>query len=128
MGVELKGYCPVTFHEGKQRYEAIEPGVADYAAEYKQKLYFMASDEKLEQFMRRPELYASLKLPHKLPPVKSPISLLNLPITGYLEQTVVDLLIKALTELGTYKPKFPFLTPTKSAQLYLAYYLKGIKY
>ena len=125
MQVELQGYCPVTFLEGKQRYEAIEPGSNDFAVEYKNKLYLMASEEKRERFMRRPEIYAVLKLPHKLPPVKSPLNLFQLPMSGYLEQTVAELLIKSLTHLGSYKPKFPFLSPTKSALLYLAYYLKG---
>lgn len=126
--IELQGYCPVTYYDGKLRYEAIEPGLPEYAAEYKGKLYFMASEDKLEKFMRRPDLYAGLKLAHKLPPVKSPMNLFQLPMTGYLEQTVADLLIKSLTELGNYKPKFPFLSPTKSALLYLAYNLKGLHY
>src|SRR5690606_28340035 len=89
------------------------------------KLYFMTSKEALEKFMRKPELYSSIKLPHKLPPVKKQINLVELPMTGYLEQTVADLLKKGLTAVGNYKPKFPFLSPSKSALLYVAYYLKG---
>lgn len=123
--IELNGYCPVTYFEGKLRYESLEQGFAEYAAEYKNKLFFTANREMLEMFLRKPEQYASLKLPHKLPPVKSSINVFNLPMTGYLEQTVADLIKKALTEAGTFKPKFPFLSPTKSVLLYIAYYLKG---
>jgi len=42
-------------------------------AEYKKKLYMFQSEEHLEKFMRRPELYADLKLPNKLPPKKQPM-------------------------------------------------------
>lgn len=124
--VELNGYCPVTFFIGKQRYEALEQGLADYAAEYKAKIYFMANAEMLELFMKKPEVYSILKLPNKLPPIKKNINLLELPMTGYLEQTVAELLKKALSQVGNFKPKFPFLSPTKSALLYIAYYLKGL--
>ena len=123
--IELNGYCPVTYCEGKQRYEAIEQGFVEFAVEYKNKLFYMANGEYLEKFMRKPELYANLKLPHKLPPVKSQINVWNLPMTGFLEQTVADLIKRALNEVGNFKPKFPFLNPTKSALLYVAYYLKG---
>lgn len=123
--IELNGYCPVTYYLGKLRYESLEQGFAEYAAEYKGKLYFMAGEDMLDKFMRKPEIYGSLKLPHKLPPVKSPMNVFTLPMTGYLEQTVAELIKKALTEAGNFKPKFPFLSPTKSALLYVAYYLKG---
>jgi adenylate/nucleoside-diphosphate kinase len=123
--VELNGFCPVTYYDGKQRYEALEQGFADYAAEYQSKLYFMLDKAALDKFLRKPDVYASFKLPHKLPPVKKQANLLDLPMTGYLEQTVADLLKKGLTAVGTYKPKFPFLSPSKSALLYVAYYLKG---
>ncbi len=123
--IELNGYCPVTYLDGKLRYEAIEQGCVEFAAEYKNRIYFMLNDECLDKFMRRPDSYANLKLPHKLPPVKNPMNVLGLPMMGYLEQTVADLLKKALFEAGNFKPKFPFLTPTRSALLYVAYYLKG---
>ena len=44
---------------------------------------------------------------------------------GYMEQTVADCVVKALTATGTFKPKYPFLTPTRSALLYVAFHLKG---
>ena len=124
--VELNGYCPVTYFDGKLRYEAIEQGFTEFSAEYKNKLYNMANIEALDKFMRKPHLYANLLLPHKLPPVKAPINLLNIPMTGYLEQYVSEILKRALNEAGNFKPKFPFLSPTRSALLYVAYYFKGI--
>ena len=126
--VELMGYCPVTFYDGKLRYEAIEEGDKQFAALYKDKLYLMKTLEARNKFMRKPEVYAFLKLPHKLPPLKkvdNQINVFNLPITGYLEQTVADLIKRSLNEVGSYKPKFPFISPSRSALLYVAYYLKG---
>lgn len=123
--VELQGYCPVTFFDGKERYEAIIQGSIDYAAEYMSKIYYMTNLVTLDKFMRKPDIFGKLKLPHKLPPVSKKIDVFSLPMTGFLEQTVSELVKKSLNEVGNYKPKFPFLTPTRSSLLYVAYYLKG---
>ena len=44
---------------------------------------------------------------------------------GYMEQTVATAISKACTAVGNFKPKYPFLNPTKSALVYVAYHLKG---
>jgi hypothetical protein len=72
-----------------------------------------------------PEKYWNLKLPHKLPPRKDPLPVTGLPMLGYMEQEVAIPLIAALTAAGNFKPKYPFLTPSRSAILYVAYHLKG---
>ena len=74
---------------------------------------------------RLPEKYWDLKLPHKLPPKKEPLMVTSLPMLGYMEQTVATTITKALTAVGNFKPKYPFLTPSRSALVYVAYYLKG---
>lgn len=122
---ELNGYCSVTFYDGKQRYEAIIQGSIDFAVEYKGKVFYMTSNEMREKFMKKPEIYGNLKLPHKLPPVTKKMDVFSLPMTGFLEQTVAELVKKSLNEVGNYKPKFPFLSPTRSSLLYVAYYLKA---
>lgn len=123
--IELKGYCPVTYLDGKCRYEAIVPGNPNFIAEYQDLFYFMESEEKLMKFMRLPEKYSSLKLPHKLPPAKDDISLTSLPMLGYMEQTVATSMVKALTAVGNFKPKYPFLNSTRSALMYVAFHLKA---
>ncbi|XP_039385079.1 adenylate kinase 9 isoform X3 [Mauremys reevesii] len=122
---EMQGYCPVTYLDGKQRYEALVPGTIEYAVEYRDKLYIFESEEKLQKFMRLPERYWNQKLPHKLPPIKEPVLLTALPLTGYLEQGIATSLIKAMNEVGCLKPKFPFLSVKKTALLFVAYHLKA---
>ena len=66
-----------------------------------------------------------MKLPHKLPPKQVSIPVTNLPMLGYMEQTVSHAIQKALTSCGNFKPKYPFMTATKSALVYIAFHLKG---
>uniref|UniRef100_A0A8C3QS55 Cilia- and flagella-associated protein 206 n=1 Tax=Cyanoderma ruficeps TaxID=181631 RepID=A0A8C3QS55_9PASS len=122
---EMQGYCPVTYLDGKQRYEALVPGNIEYAAKYQDKVYIFESEEKLQKFMRLPEKYWNLKLPHKLPPKKEPMLLTTLPLAGYLEQGVATSLIKALHEVGSLKPKFPFLSVKETALLFVSFHLKA---
>ncbi|XP_027755310.1 adenylate kinase 9 isoform X2 [Empidonax traillii] len=122
---EMQGYCPVTYLDGKQRYEALVPGNTEYAAKYQDKVYIFESEEKLQKFMRLPEKYWNLKLPHKLPPKKEPMLLTALPLAGYLEQGVATSLIKALHEVGSLKPKFPFLSAKETALLFVSFHLKA---
>ncbi|XP_076189503.1 adenylate kinase 9 isoform X2 [Aptenodytes patagonicus] len=125
VSAEMQGYCPVTYLDGKQRYEALVPGNIEYAAKYQDKVYIFESEEKLLKFMRLPEKYWNLKLPRKLPPIKEPILLTALPLAGYLEQGVATSLVKALNEVGCLKPKFPFLSVKKTALLFVACHLKA---
>ncbi|XP_053828617.1 adenylate kinase 9 isoform X1 [Vidua macroura] len=122
---EMQGYCPVTYLDGKQRYEALVPGNIEYAAKYQDKVYIFESEEKLQKFMRLPEKYWNLKLPYKLPPKKEPMLLTTLPLPGYLEQAIATSLIKALHEVGSLKPKFPFLSVKETALLFVSFHLKA---
>ncbi|XP_016073041.1 PREDICTED: adenylate kinase 9 [Miniopterus natalensis] len=122
---ELQSYCPVTYKDGNQRYEALVPGNINYALKYRDRIYICESSEKLEKFLRLPLKYWKQKLPYKLPPLKEPIHLTSLPLPGYLEQGVATSLIKAMNAAGCLKPKFPFLSIKKSALLYIAFHLKA---
>ncbi|XP_014636645.1 PREDICTED: adenylate kinase 9 [Ceratotherium simum simum] len=122
---ELQGYCPVTYQDGKQRYEALVPGNISYALEYRDRIYICESREKLQKFLRSPLKYWDQKLPYKLPPLKEPIHLTSLPLPGYLEQGIATSLIKAMNAAGCLKPKFPFLSIKRSALLYIAFHLKA---
>ena len=73
----------------------------------------------------QPHCYEITSLPAKLPPPKKPIAVTSLPMLGYMEQSVATSVINALGAVGYSKPKYPFLDPTKSALVYIAYHLKG---
>uniref|UniRef100_A0A3B3YNL9 Uncharacterized protein n=1 Tax=Poecilia mexicana TaxID=48701 RepID=A0A3B3YNL9_9TELE len=123
--IELKGFCPVTYKDGNQRYESLVRGLMQYAVEYKEKLYIFETKEKQEKFMRTPELYCDQKLPCKVPPLDEPVPLTSLPTLGYLEQGVAEPVIKAMTAVGSLKPKYPFVSVKRSALVYVAFYLKA---
>ncbi|EDV21496.1 uncharacterized protein TRIADDRAFT_30390 [Trichoplax adhaerens] len=125
MEIELKGYCPVTYLEGHQRYESIIPGKTELLAEFDGKIYSFESEDKLEKFMRLPNKYHGLTLPKKLPPRLDPINVTGLPILGYLEQSLAEITVKSLTAVGSFKPKHPFLDAHQSAHIYMAYFLKA---
>ncbi|XP_038617228.1 adenylate kinase 9 [Tachyglossus aculeatus] len=122
---EMQAYCPVTYLDGKQRYEALVLGSVEYAVEYQKHIYVCESEEKLQRFLRLPKKYCDQELPHKLPPIKEPLLLRSLPLPGYLEQGVASSLIKALNEVGCLKPKLPFHGVGKSALLFVAFHLKA---
>ncbi|XP_054474711.1 adenylate kinase 9 [Anoplopoma fimbria] len=123
--VEMKGFCPVTYLDGKQRYEALVRGKMEYAVEYRERIYICETKQHQDKFMRIPEAYWDQKLPTKVPPLCEPIPLTSLPTLGYLEQGVAVSVIKAMTAVGCLKPKYPFLSIQRSSLLYVAFYLKA---
>uniref|UniRef100_A0A3P8YJJ5 Nucleoside-diphosphate kinase n=1 Tax=Esox lucius TaxID=8010 RepID=A0A3P8YJJ5_ESOLU len=123
--VEMKGFCPVTYLDGRQRYEALVRGSIEYAVEYQERIYIFQNEQKQDLFLRSPETYSNQKLPDKLPPMSEPVQLTSLPMLGYMEQGMAEPLIKALTAVGCLKPKFPYLSMKRSALQYVAYYLKA---
>ncbi|KAE8286847.1 Adenylate kinase 9 [Larimichthys crocea] len=123
--VEMKGFCPVTYLDGKQRYEALVRGKLEYAVEYRERIYIFETKQKQDKFLRIPETYWDQKVPTKVPPLCEPVPLTSLPTLGYLEQGVAVAVIKAMTAVGCLKPKYPFLTIQRSALLYVAFYLKA---
>uniref|UniRef100_A0A3Q3G287 Adenylate kinase 9 n=1 Tax=Labrus bergylta TaxID=56723 RepID=A0A3Q3G287_9LABR len=117
--VEMKGFCPVTYLEGKQ-YEALVRGKMEFAVEYKERIYIFETKQKQET----PETFCDQKLPSKVPPLCEPVPLTSLPTLGYLEQGLGVAVIKAMTAVGCLKPKYPFLSIQRSALQYVAFYLK----
>ncbi|KAI8854450.1 hypothetical protein BC829DRAFT_439159 [Chytridium lagenaria] len=109
--LELQGFCPVTYYEGPQgSFGSMVTGRLDMIVEYEGKLFAMASEEKLDKFMRTPWNFTSLELPRKLPPKLAPIPVGTLPLIGYLEQSVARSLSEALGAVGRVRPKHPSTT------------------
>jgi len=78
--------------------------------------------------MKTPWKYSNLELPIKLPPPINPMNVKGLPIIGYLEQQVADILNQSLLSLAKSRPKYPFLDPVRSAAKFLYMDLKGRSY
>ncbi|XP_069370668.1 adenylate kinase 9 [Paralichthys olivaceus] len=126
--VEMKGFCPVTYLIGKQRYEALVQGKTEYAVEYRDQIYVFKTKQEQDIFLRTPETYWDQRLPVKVPPLCEPVPLTSLPMLGFLEQGVAVAVIKAMTAVGCLKPKYPFLSIQKSALFYVAFYLKAFNH
>uniref|UniRef100_T1JCE0 Adenylate kinase 9 n=1 Tax=Strigamia maritima TaxID=126957 RepID=T1JCE0_STRMM len=123
--IEFGGFCPVTYVHGYKTFEYLIKGNAKFGATYNGKVYFMESEEKRRNFIKKSELFVHLKLPVKVPPESQPLDFFGLPIIGYLEQALADALLKTLTAVATKKPKYPFLDISRSAALFIAYHLKA---
>lgn len=124
-GLELKGYCAVTLFEGPEGFGSIIQGDKTISAFYLDKTYVFASQEKVDQFMKTPWKYVDQVLPNELPPIRVAVPLKNLPIVGYLEETLSVRINAALAELGKFKPKYPYKSLDDSARIFLALWLKG---
>jgi adenylate/nucleoside-diphosphate kinase len=74
---------------------------------------------------RKPWEYADAVLPKILPPKVIPVPMSQLPLTGYMEQTVAKPLTEALSAVGRDRPKHPFKGLQSSACEYIAIFLKG---
>ncbi|KAJ3245876.1 adenylate kinase [Chytriomyces hyalinus] len=123
--LELQGYCPVTLADGPSGFDSIVPGNLNYIVEYEERLFAFESEEKLGRFMKMPWAFANLELPKKLPPKIVQIPVGQLPIIGYLEQSVARSLTDAMTEVGKSRPKHPYKSLSASASEYISYYLKS---
>ncbi|OWK59040.1 Adenylate kinase 9 [Lonchura striata] len=159
---ECGQYCPVSLAEKGELVDCSVTPSLEFAAEFQGHYYRMASQEELEKFLSRPEVYVSSLASHPLPPthmlpkkltaaeVKAlfpvkpemqgycPVTYLdgkqryealvpgNIEYAAkYQDKGVATSLIKALHEVGSLKPKFPFLSVKETALLFVSFHLKG---
>eukprot|EP00048_Salpingoeca_helianthica_P023811 m.27320 g.27320 ORF g.27320 m.27320 type:complete len:1538 (-) comp9006_c1_seq1:23-4636(-) len=123
--VELGGCCPVTYVTGQQQYDSLRAGSPDHVVEYAGKLYSCLDDEKRSLFLRCPDRYLAFTPPKKYPPKVTPMNTTTLPMLGYMEQTVAAVITKALTAVGLARPVHPHMTPSQSAMIFVALYVKA---
>ncbi|KAI9168494.1 hypothetical protein H9P43_007866 [Blastocladiella emersonii ATCC 22665] len=118
---EFLGYCPVRLLRDRGHVD----GVMECAVQYGGKLYAMADEAAMHEFMRTPDPFVHQKLLKKLPPRVAPVPLASLPANVFLEKTMQKTITAALDRVGTVRPKFPFMSMTASALLYIALTLKA---
>ncbi|KAJ9575762.1 hypothetical protein L9F63_007408 [Diploptera punctata] len=121
--VAAGGFCVVTYLT-KQPFGRLVQGSPLHAINYKGKLFLMCSSECQSKFMKSPNNYCDLEINWKVTDPLPPLQLNTLPAMGYLEQTVVPILIEALTLLAYIRPKCPTLNVSVSAAIFIGLFLK----
>eukprot|EP00455_Lapot_gusevi_P001204 TRINITY_DN10497_c0_g1_i4.p1 TRINITY_DN10497_c0_g1~~TRINITY_DN10497_c0_g1_i4.p1 ORF type:complete len:444 (-),score=54.63 TRINITY_DN10497_c0_g1_i4:56-1387(-) len=130
---QLRGFCPVSL---KRAMEArltggfiLVAGQDSCGVVYKSRVYLLASETELNEFMMYPSKYSEIRLPAKMSvpiPQISPAELLGSgKFVGFLEQTVSTQLIEALTEFGNNRLKHPSMTTSQTAFIFLGLLLKA---
>jgi hypothetical protein len=126
---KLQGNCPVTIRNSiAQGNIKVVKGKAHCTVSYGSDIFRFYGEKELLAFMSRPDQYASVQLPTKMPPKVQSASAKDMLAIGkhlaFMEQCVSQVLMQALTSLGEKRIKFPGKDMSTSALLYLVYYLK----
>lgn len=100
-------------------------GVSDYLTVYTKYRFAFCSSECQHEFMRRPFFYSQYRMnvvgpeeQQSLLPCQR-LHVEELPVMGYLEQTISAVVSSALIELTAIKPIYPGLSPRVSAMVFL---------
>lgn len=116
-----EGYCPVTLKDGPApgapAHTAVQRGQKPWVVEYKSTMYVCRDAASTSRFMRKPENFLGLKLPDNLPVRVEDLDMSTLPLTQYLDITVVQVLSQGLVALGAIKPLFPYSSREDSAKV-----------
>ena len=116
-----EGYCPVTLKDGPApgapAHTAVQRGQKPWVVEYKSTMYVCRDAASASRFMRKPEMFLGLKLPDNLPVRVEDLDMSTLPLTQYLDVTVVQVLSQGLVALGATKPLFPYSSREDSAKV-----------
>lgn len=129
----LQGYCPVSLGRGPKgvdydsRVASLRKGTETLAVEYQGKPYLCFDARCRAEFLERPWRYSEQAnpLPAKLPPSAVELIIANLPIRGYIEQTMGDLLTECLTLLAELRPIYPTLDQRESALKFVSLYIRA---
>ncbi|KAL2741952.1 adenylate kinase 9-like [Vespula maculifrons] len=119
--LQVNGCCLVTYVDSLPNRNLIS-GKIDLAVLYDDKLYLFCSQHCQDQFLSRWMKYCDVKIhfPLNMPDIK----ITDLPIVGYLEQTVAKRVIEAVNEVAVFRPKIPGLSSAASAAIYMGVFLK----
>ncbi len=116
-----EGYCPVTLKDGPApgapAHTAVQRGQKPWVVEYKSTMYVCRDATAASRFLRKPEHFLGLKLPDNLPVRVEDLDMSTLPLTQYLDITVVQVLSQGLVALGAIKPLFPYSSREDSAKV-----------
>ena len=120
--LRVKGLCSVTYVDHLPDRKIVR-GRLDVGVLYRDNVYLFCSSECRDKFMERPERYADFVI--NFTRTLAPIDPRTLPNLGYLEQTVASLIIDAVNQVSISRPKFPGLSPSATAAIFIGIYLKA---
>lgn len=123
--IELDGHCVVTLEEER----ICVRGNPMILATYKDRVFTFTNNSQRNKFMKKPQRFEFTALPVKVPPkpVNIPLGLLGEfeNSIGYLEQSLGQVVIKGLLEVGSQKLVYPLLSVKESALKHFGLYLKA---
>lgn len=119
--LQFNGCCLVTYVDSLPNRNLIS-GKIDLAVLYDDKLYLFCSQHCQDQFISRWMKYCDVKIhfPYNI----KDINVTDLPIVGYLEQTMAKRVIEAVNEVAVFRPKIPGLSVAASAAIHMGVILK----
>eukprot|EP00698_Gefionella_okellyi_P008508 TRINITY_DN210_c0_g1_i2.p1 TRINITY_DN210_c0_g1~~TRINITY_DN210_c0_g1_i2.p1 ORF type:complete len:3780 (+),score=1127.00 TRINITY_DN210_c0_g1_i2:350-11689(+) len=121
---ELHGFCPVTYASFSNKEQGLVEGSKKFAVKYDNMYFFLASEHRLNEFMRTPWQFHSLPLPDEKPK-PPPIKLRKAPIAEYLDRTVTKIVTEAMQRAAELRPKYPYATLEESALKFMGLHLKA---
>ncbi|XP_018339870.1 PREDICTED: adenylate kinase 9-like [Trachymyrmex septentrionalis] len=118
--LQVGGLCLVTYVDCLPNHE-LTPGRVDLGAILKDKVYLFCSEECRKKFLAQHSKYSEMDITF---PPELPIEEQRLSDVAFLEQTVMKILVKAVTLVGARRPKIFGLSAAVSAAVYIGVYLK----
>ncbi|CAL1680336.1 unnamed protein product [Lasius platythorax] len=119
--LQVSGLCLVTYVDGLPD-RKLTQGRTDLGVIFKDKVYLFCSEKCREKFLAQHDKYSEIDIafPHEVPSIE----MWRLPDVDFLEQTVVRMLVEAVTLIAVRRPKIFGLSAAVSAAIYIGVYLK----
>ncbi|XP_076242300.1 adenylate kinase 9-like [Calliopsis andreniformis] len=118
--LQVGGFCLVTYVDNLPSRKLV-PGKSNISVLYKDNVYLFCSEECRNKFLLR-DTYAKVEV--KFLRTIDPIDIRGLPNLGFLEQTVIKVLVQGITETTVFRPKLPGVSPSVAAAIFLGVFLK----
>ncbi|XP_076377433.1 adenylate kinase 9-like [Megalopta genalis] len=119
--LRVDGYCLVSYADNLPARKLV-PGKPTIAALYKDQLYLFCAEECRDKFLTYSARYASvdIKFRRTLPA----INVKDLPVLGFLEQTVARKIVQVVNQITVIRPKLPGLSAAATAAVFIGIDLK----
>jgi adenylate/nucleoside-diphosphate kinase len=121
----LTAYCPVSLVDESK----IVKGDNLYLIIFNENRYVFDSEAKVQRFLKFPKKYIKAQLPVKVPPPTDKVSLAGMAqledSIAFLEQSIGQMVTRALLEIGCNRLKYPTLSVRETLLKLFALFLKA---